>query len=223
MNTIAVARTDAGIASIERTVGATVVATAVGTTRATVRTVMRPTTRLTVPPSVRRFVTAVRSRLAPTADGLADVPGTKIKTRWLLAGWAALSAVSAIGTAITPALIHFPLLMMAFTPRLPILVYAVKSHVSPLGFFAIAVPRMLIGDPIHLLLGRRYGSRFVPAKARRLMVKLGVVGVVLRPTGNVLSAAGAVGMTTRRVMTADLVGTLALLLTIYTGTRTIFG
>jgi len=203
MNTIVVARREAAVASIQQTVRATFV-------------------RPTVPPSVRRFLTAVRSRLAPTADGLADVPGTKIKTRWLLAGWAALSAVSAVGTAITPALIHLPLIMMALTPRLPIVALAARDS-SPMTFFAIAVPRMLVGDPIHLLLGRRYGSRFVPAKARRLMVKLGIVGVVLRPTGNVLAAAGAVGMTTRRVMSADLIGTLALLLTVYTGTRTIFG
>jgi hypothetical protein len=203
MNTIVVARSDSSVANIRRTVRVTFV-------------------RPTLPPSVRRFVTSVRSRLAPTAEGLADLPGTKIKTRWLLAGWAALSAVSAVGTAITPALIPFPLVMMALTPRLPILVLA-AGHASPMTFFAIAVPRMLVGDPIHLLLGRRYGSRFVPAKARRLMVKLGIVGVVLRPTGNVLRAAGAVGMTTRRVMSADLIGTLALLLTIYTGTRTIFG
>src|SRR5262245_32041163 len=146
MNTIAVARTDAGVASIRRTIGTTVAASVAATARATVRTVVAPATRLNVPPSVRRFVSAVRSRLAPTAEGLADVPGTKIKTRWLLAGWAALSAVSAVGTAITPALlVPFPVLLMALTPRLPLLVLAAQ-HCSPMTFFAIAVPRMLIGD-----------------------------------------------------------------------------
>lgn len=171
---------------------------------------------------IRRLAMAIRLRLAPSAEGLADVPGTKIKTRWLMAGWVALSAVSAVGTAITPALIPFPLIMMALTPRMPVLILA-AAHVSPQMFFLVAVPRMLIGDPIHLLLGRRYGARFVPAKARRLMTKLGVFGVVLRPTGKVLAAAGAIGMTTRRVMGADLFGTLVLLATIYTGTKTILG
>ena len=63
---------------------------------------------------IRRVATAIRARLAPTAEGLVDVPKTRIKTRWLLGAWAALSAVSAFGTAITPALVPFPLVMMAF-------------------------------------------------------------------------------------------------------------
>jgi hypothetical protein len=172
--------------------------------------------------NIRRFAVAIRSRLAPTADGLDDRPGTRIKTRWLLAGWAGLSAVSAVGTAITPALIPFPLVMVALTPRLPVLIFA-ATHVSPKLFFLIAVPRMLVGDPIHLLLGRRYGARFVPSKARKLMIRLGLVAVALRPTSKILAAAGAVGMTTKRVMGADFVGTMALLATIYTGTKTFLG
>jgi hypothetical protein len=171
---------------------------------------------------LHRFARSIRSRLAPSADGLDDRPGTRIKTRWLLAGWAALSAVSMVGTAITPALVPFPLMMVALTPRLPVLIFA-ATHVSPGKFFLIAVPRMLVGDPIHLLLGRRYGSRFVPSRARKLMVRLGVVAVALRPTQKILAAAGAVGMTTKKVMTADLVGTMALLATVYTGTKTFLG
>jgi hypothetical protein len=166
------------------------------------------------------IASAIRFRLAPSSEGLADQPGTKIKTRWLLAGWAALSAVSAVGTAITPALIPFPLLMLALTPRIPVLMLA-ATHASPQTFFLVAMPRMLIGDPLQLLLGRRYGSRFVPTTARRLMTRFGIVAVALRPTGHVLAAAGAAGMTTKRVMSADVLGTLALLATIYTGTQTI--
>ena len=93
----------------------------------------------------------------------------KVKTRWILGAWAVLSAVSALGTALTPTLLAFPMVLVAFTPRLPFLILAATSA-NPVLFFCVAVPRMLVADPIHIALGRRYGGRFVPDRARRLML-----------------------------------------------------
>ena len=100
----------------------------------------------------------VRGRLAPTGEDLEERANWKVKTRWILGGWAVLSAVSALGTALTPALLAFPMVLIAFTPGMPFLILAATT-VNPVLFFCVAVPRMLVGDPIHLALGRRYGGR----------------------------------------------------------------
>lgn len=165
---------------------------------------------------------AIRVRLAPTGDDLAERANWRIKTRWILGAWALLSAISALGTALTPALLAFPMILIAFTPRLPFLVLAAASA-NPVLFFGVALPRMLVADPIHIALGRRYGGRFVPPRARRLMMRLGLLGVALRPTSKVLAAAGACKLRTSRVLTADVLGTVGLLSTIYLGTSTIAG
>jgi hypothetical protein len=164
----------------------------------------------------------VRARLAPTGEDLEERSSWKIKTRWILGAWAGLSAVSALGTALTPALLAFPMILIAFTPRLPFLVLAATSA-NPVLFFGVALPRMLVADPIHIALGRRYGGRLVPRRARGIMTRLGLVGVALRPTSKVLAAAGACKLRTSRVLTADVLGTAGLLATIYIGTSSIVG
>ena len=180
-------------------------------------TAPRPVLGLTV-----RVARALRSRLAPTGEELAERANWRIKTRWILGAWALLSAVSALGTALTPVLLAFPMLLIAFTPRLPFLFLAAASA-NPVLFFCVAVPRMLVADPIHIALGRRYGARFVPTRAQSLMNRLGLVGVALRPTSKVLAAAGACKLRTSRVITADVLGTVGLLTTIYLGTSTFAG
>ena len=164
----------------------------------------------------------VRGRLAPTGEDLEERSNWRIKTRWILGAWALLSAVSALGTALTPALLAFPMILVAFTPRLPFLVLAATTA-NPVVFFGVAVPRMLVADPIHIALGRRYGGRFVPRRCRRVMDRLGLVGVALRPTSKVLAAAGACKLRTSRVLTADVLGTVGLLATIYVGASSVLG
>ena len=66
----------------------------------------------------------VRGRLAPTGEDLEERASWRVKTRWILGAWAVLSAVSALGTALTPALLAFPMVLVAFTPRLPFLFLA---------------------------------------------------------------------------------------------------
>jgi hypothetical protein len=169
-----------------------------------------------------RIVGVVRSRLAPSADELEERAGWRIKTRWIISAWAALSAVSALGTALTPVLLAIPMVLIVFTPRLPFLFLA-ASTTNPVLFFGVALPRMLIADPIHLALGRRYGGRFVPKRAQRLMLRFGLLGVALRPTSKVLAAAGACRLRTSRVLAADAAGTIGLLVSIYVGTASVVG
>jgi hypothetical protein len=172
-----------------------------------------------VPARVGRWV---RARLAPTGEDLEERSNWRVKTRWILGAWAVLSAVSALGTALTPTLLAFPMVLVAFTPRLPFLFLAAASA-NPLLFFGVALPRMLVADPIHIALGRRYGGRFVPQRARRLMQRLGLLGVALRPTSKVLAAAGACKLRTSRVLTADVLGTVGLLTSVYVGTSAVLG
>ena len=59
--------------------------------------------------------------------------------------------------------------------------------------------------------------------AQRLMCRLGLLGVALRPTSKVLAAAGACKLRTSRVLTADILGTVGLLVSVYVGTTTVLG
>ena len=181
-----------------------------------------PTTTTAPCTPVARIGRWVRARLAPTGEDLEERSNWRVKTRWILGAWAVLSAVSALGTALTPTLLAFPMILVAFTPRLPFLFLAAASA-NPVLFFGVALPRMLVADPIHIALGRRYGGRFVPQRARRLMQRLGLLGVALRPTSKVLAAAGACKLRTSRVLTADILGTVGLLTTVYIGTSTVLG
>ena len=125
----------------------------------------------------------VRARLAPTGEDLEERAGWKIKTRSMLGGSAALSAVSMLGTAVTPTLLTLPLVLIAFTLRIPFLILAATS-VNPVAFFAWRC-QGCAGDPIHLALGRRYGRRFVPRRAQWVMQRFGLFGVALRPTSKI--------------------------------------
>ena len=191
-------------------------ATEPSTTAATTTTTRAPKAR------AARVAHWVRARLAPTGEDLEERANWKIKTRWILGAWAVMSAVSALGTALTPTLLAFPMVLVAFTPRLPFLVLAAATA-NPVIFFGVAVPRMLVADPIHIALGRRYGGRFVPQRARRLMNRLGLIGVALRPTSKVLAAAGACKLRTSRVLVADALGTVGTVATVYVAASAFLG
>jgi hypothetical protein len=189
-----------------------------------IATTVIPTATTTSPQIARqagRVLRWVRGRLAPTAEDLEERADWKVKTRWIVGAWAALSVVSLVGTALTPVLWAFPLVLVALTPRLGFLPFAAAAT-NPVLFFSVVVPRMLLADPIHITLGRRYGARFVPKPARRLMDRFGLVGVALRPTSKVLAAAGACRIRTSRVLIADVLGTIVTVTGVYLGTS-IFG
>jgi hypothetical protein len=181
-----------------------------------------PTTTTALTGRAARVARWLRGRLAPTGEDLEERSNWKVKTRWILGAWALLSAISAFGTALTPTLLAFPMVLVAFTPRLPFLILAATTA-NPVLFFCVAVPRMLVADPIHITLGRRYGGRFVPQRARRMMNRLGLLGVALRPTSKVLAAAGACKLRTSRVLIADVLGTVGLVVSVYVGTTAVVG
>ena len=189
---------------------------------ATLPNTTAPATTTALAARATRVVRWVRARLAPTGEELEERSNWKVKTRWILSAWAVLSAISALGTALTPTLLAFPMVLVAFTPRLPFLFLAATTA-NPVLFFCVALPRMLVADPIHIALGRRYGGRFVPRRAQRLMCRLGLLGVALRPTSKVLAAAGACKLRTSRVLTADILGTVGLLVSVYVGTTAVLG
>ena len=159
----------------------------------------------------------VRGRLAPTGEGLEERASWKVKTRWILGAWAVTTVVSVVAIVLTPALIAVPIVLVAMTPRLPFLLMAAMAGTNPLLFFGVVIPRMLVDDPIHVALGRRYGARLVPPKAQRMIGRLGAVAIALRPTRTALAAAGASGMRTSRIVIADVVGTVGLAAGTYFG------
>jgi hypothetical protein len=181
-----------------------------------------PTPPPTLTGQLSRAARWVRGRLAPTGEDLAERANWKIKTRWILGAWAVTTAISVMAIVLTPALITVPIVLVALTPRLPFLFMAAATT-NPLLFFGVVVSRMLVDDPIHVALGRRYGARLVPRKAHRLMVRLGALGIALRPTRTALAAAGACKMRTSRIVIADVVGTVGLAIGVYYSTATVTG
>ena len=159
----------------------------------------------------------VRGRLAPTGEDLEERANWKVKTRWIMAAWAVTTAMSVVAIVLTPALLALPIVLVALTPRLPFLLMAAVAGTNPLLFFGVVISRMLIDDPIHIALGRRYGARLVPRKAQRMIARLGAVAIALRPTRTALAAAGACNMRTSRIVIADVVGTVGLAAGAYFG------
>ena len=183
-------------------------------------TLSTTTSALTVRASRVRALGA--GRLAPTGEDLEERSNWKIKTRWILGAWAVLSAVSALGTALTPALLAFPMVLVAFTPRLPFLILA--AAIGQPGAVLLRRPSpdaRRRSDPHRPRPPLRRALR--AAAGTRLMVRLGLVGVALRPTSKVLAAAGACKLRTSRVLIADVLGTVGLLASVYVGTSTVVG
>ena len=140
-------------------------------------------------------------RLQPPAD--TDV---RTRSRYLLAGIGVLSLVSLLGTVLTPALLDQPLLLVTLTPRAPFLVMAGR-HDALAVVAIVGTARLMLGDPLHLLLGRRHGAHLVPARVRRWVDRLGLGAIALRPTSKVLMVAGAGGIAPRRALLVDFAAT----------------
>ena len=181
-----------------------------------------PTVPTTLTGHLSRAARWVRGRFEPTSEDLEERANWKVKTRWILGAWAVTTAISVVAIVLTPALIAVPIVLVALTPRLPFLFMAAATT-NPLLFFGVVISRMLVDDPIHVTLGRRYGARLVPRKAQRLIGRLGAVGIVLRPTRTALAAAGACKLRTSRIVIADVVGTVGLAVGVYFGTAAVWG
>ena len=137
----------------------------------------------------------------------------------LWAALPALSALSLIGTALSPSLASGnPLLLVALAPRYPFLLLAAgKSAVIP--FAVVAFVRLAAADAPSFLLARRHGhhlhaiaarwrwSRAIDAATAALFCRLGLVAVACSPTSKVLAMAGASPVAGWRVAVAAAAGT----------------
>jgi hypothetical protein len=142
--------------------------------------------------------------------------------RWrcpLVAAIAVLSAVSAAATAVSPALLGSPLLLVALSPRLPFLVLA-AAGTSPVVFVLVAATRLLVADPLYFALGRRHGVAALALLTGRLgrvtglALRCAPLAVLLRPVGRHIALAGAGRSRLWLVAAADVIGTLAYVLAV---------
>ncbi|HVT78374.1 MAG TPA: hypothetical protein VHD87_15160 [Acidimicrobiales bacterium] len=134
----------------------------------------------------------------------------------MFAALAALSAANLIGTAIAPVLLrHDPLVVAGLSPR-PVFLVAAAHHGALWIVAVVAAVRLFVADPLNHAIGARLGavvahrsarSRRALARAQRLVVALGPLAVVLRPSGTVMLAAGAAGMRRVQAIAAAAAGT----------------
>lgn len=155
---------------------------------------------------------------------LADRGAAHRPTADLLVPLAVLSLVSAAGTLAAPALRGSPLLLMALSPRVPFLLFAVPS-VGLVPFLLVGTMRLCLADPFHYRIGRRVadgcgtGGRLAARIAgHRLARPSAAAAVVLRPNGRHLALAGAVGLPAPVVVGLDVAGTLLYLAGLHAAT-----
>lgn len=144
-------------------------------------------------------------------------------TAGLLAALALLTALSTGATLLSPALAaDQPLLLAGLSPRVPFLALAAADTPLPL-FLLVGLGRLVLADPIHYVLGRRHGAHRVGPRIQRVVGRLGLAAVAIRPNGPVLAAAGAGRLAPAGVVAADVTGTVAYLLLLRSGVQTFLG
>jgi len=183
---------------------------------------------------------ARRRRAGPAVGG----PGAAHPVRRCLLALGALSAVSGAATVAAPALWDHPVLLLALSPRLPFLLHA-GDEASWWVVGPLAIGRLCLGDPLHVLLGRHGGTAScsrLRTWARRRAVASGIGAVApggplhvalsratalvrrslplliaLRPIGRHLMLAGAARTPTVAVAVADVVGTVGYVVAVLLG------
>jgi hypothetical protein len=177
-------------------------------TQAASATLTVPRTNFPVWPRIRaRVAVRIRATLATLWE-----PGT----RALVIPLALFSVVSLVATAASPWLIHHPLLLIALSPRVAFLAVA-ATKVPLIPFLVIGGMRLALADPIHYLLGARFGLRSDGnGSGRRWIRALGApaaIGAVLCwPNGRHLFLAGALRSRVAWIVVADAAGTIVYLL-----------
>jgi membrane protein DedA with SNARE-associated domain len=139
-----------------------------------------------------------------------------------------LGAVSFLGDAASPVLLRQNrLALVALTPRSAYVVAAARDVPFPL-LLLVAVARLGVADPVHFVLGREAGPA-VLARAQRTRLLARAAGrlpsapghfwlsaVALSPTAKTMVVAGGLGLPAGRVAVANVGGTVARVLIVWT-------
>jgi hypothetical protein len=169
----------------------------------------------------------------PRRSAVASSSPTARRAGLLCGAIAAFNALTLVGDLLSPTLLaHRPVLLVLLSPRTAYLV-AVADDVPFPVFFAAAFVRLSAADPLHFLLGRTTGPAALTA-ARRIGVlrrvvdrlpqagpvsPLWLVGIVGSPTAKTMCAAGAAGLPARGAAAANVAGTAARILVIWSAGR----
>lgn len=132
------------------------------------------------------------------------------------------TGLAVLGDLLSPALRErHPLVLVVLSPRTAYL--AAAAHDVPLlVFLVVAVVRLCAADPLHFMLGRTAGPTALATAGRLRLVRplvergrsscsnpLWLAVVAASPTAKTMVVSGAVGLRRRWVALADLMGTLA--------------
>jgi membrane protein DedA with SNARE-associated domain len=154
-------------------------------------------------------------------------PGAR-RVAVLVALLALIGAASFLGDAASPVLLRQNrLALVALTPRSAYVVAAARDVPFPL-LMLVAVARLGVTDPVHFVLGREAGpavlaraqrTRLLGRLARRLPSapdNLWLSAVAISPTAKTMVVAGGLGLPAGRVATANVAGTVARVLVVWT-------
>ena len=184
-------------------------------------------------PVVIRWPTPpTRRTTRPTRRTRATRPARRIGL--LCSAIALCNVVALVGDLCSPVLLpRQPMVLVLLSPRTAYLV--ATAHDVPFAvFFAVAVLRLCAADPLHFMLGRTTGPAALAA-ARRIGVLrrvvdrlppaggIWLVGIAASPTAKTMCASGAAGLPGRRAAVANVAGTAARVLVIWTAGRALPG
>jgi membrane protein DedA with SNARE-associated domain len=157
----------------------------------------------------------------------ASSPGAR-RVALLVALLALIGAASFVGDAAGPVLLRQNrLALVALTPRSAYVVAAARDVPFPL-LLLVAVARLALADPVHFVLGREAGpavlaraerARLLGRVARRLPSTPGnlwLSAVAISPTAKTMVVAGGLGLPAGRVAVANVAGTVARVLVVWT-------
>ena len=144
---------------------------------------------------------------------------------------ALIGAISFLGDAMSPVLLRQNrLALVALTPRSAYVVAAARDVPFPL-LLLVAVARLGVADPVHFVLGREAGpavlaraqrTRLLGRVARRLPStsdNVWLSAVAISPTAKTMVVAGGLDLPAGRVAVANVVGTVARVLVVWTAGR----
>jgi hypothetical protein len=165
------------------------------------------------------------------------MPGSRLKTlraslgsrriAVLCGAIAGFAAMAIVGDLLSPVLVErHRLVLVVLTPRSPYLV--AMAHDVPVSvFLLVSVARLCAADPFHFMLGRATGPAVVSAARRTRVLRrlahrlpprsswLWLAAVALSPTAKTMLVAGGAGLRAGRVAVANVAGTVARVLLIW--------